>query len=117
SRVYLLQSGQQYFGYGPAVNQRGFILLAALRACQPISNAIIALQAESNDVSARESDSRLRNEPASKRNLSHQFAGDRPKTKRSGDDRDDFRLLRPVTDFAVAGGGDHESHADLVHGE
>src|SRR5262245_44358652 len=46
-----------------------------------------------------------------------QLPCDSPKTKRAGNDRGDLRLLFAITDRAVAGCGNQERHADLVHRE
>src|SRR5262245_9166751 len=115
--INFLQSAHQHFSHGPAVSQRGFILSPALLAGEAVADSIIPLQTQSDHVGTGKGDGRLRDQAAPERDLSHQLAGDGAKPKRPGHDGDDLRLLCPVADFVVAGCGDEETHADLVHRE
>src|SRR5438132_921460 len=99
------------------MSQRLVVLLAALLVCEAVADAVIALEAQSDDVGAGEGDGGFGNQTAAERNFADQLAGDGAKTEGSGDDGGDLGLLLPVADIAVAGGGDQEGHADLIHGE
>src|ERR1700719_3697412 len=95
----------------------GFLVgCVALGASEAIAQTIKALERQTNGESSGPGNAGLGDQSAAERYLGHQLPRDRAPAKRAGDERTDFRALLAITDVPVAGGGEQEGHANLVHG-
>lgn len=71
------------------------MLPPALLAGEPISNPMVAFQAQADDVSSSEGHGSLWNQPAAKRNPAHQLPRHGAKAESARHDRSDLRFLGP----------------------